>query len=188
MRFLIKFVTQHRWAAIALGIVSFVPFSAGALWAFQGYRDVPTGELPAITLQEAPGRAQEGGARAWVTIRDAVWNCAAYATLDSTAYVSIGESGGSDVLAKLPSIGKCAQASSAMPRGKLRIASARIQSKVLGANNDPSSSLVIIDMVDTPTILVAAAAFFALMAALGLGVLIWAWRMKPVAGRNESIA
>jgi len=28
MRFLIKFVMQHRWAAIALGIVSFVAFSA----------------------------------------------------------------------------------------------------------------------------------------------------------------
>jgi hypothetical protein len=182
VRFLIKFVMQHRWAAIALGIVSFAAFSAGALWAFQGYRDIPTGELPGITLQEAPGRAQEGGARAWVTIRDAVWNCAAYATIDSTAYVSIGESGGSDVLAKLPSIGKCAQASSAVPRGKLRIASARLQAKVLGANNNPSTNLVIIDMVDTPTILVVAAAFFALMAALGLGVLIWAWRMKPVAG------
>ena len=157
------------------------------MWAFQGYRDIPTGELPAITLQEAPGRAQEGGARAWVTIRDAVWNCAAYATLDSTAYVSIGQIGESDVLAKLPSIGQCARASSAPPRGKLRIASARLQAKVLGANNNPSTSLVIVDMVDTPTILVVVAAFFALMAVLGLRVIVWAWRMKPVAGGNDPI-
>ena len=188
MRFLINFVMAHRWAAIALGLVSLVAFASGSAWMFQAYRDIPTGDLPAIALQEASARAREGGARAWVTIRDAAWNCEAYTSLDTTAYVVIGDSGDSTVLAKLPTIGKCAQASSAAPRGKLRIASARLQAKLLGANDKPGSSLVIVDMVDTPIILAVGAAFFAAMAALGLGILLWAWRVKPAAGGIGPVA
>jgi len=32
MRFLMKFFTQNRWAAVALGIVTFVAFASGAAW------------------------------------------------------------------------------------------------------------------------------------------------------------
>jgi hypothetical protein len=187
MKFLIAFVMRHRWAALTLGVVSVLAFSSGALWAFQAYRRIPTGELPAITLKEAPGRAQEGGTRAWVTLRDAAWNCNAYTSLDGPAYVSIGEIDDSPVVAMIPSIEECARASSAAPRGKLRIARARLQAKLLGADNKPGTSLVIVDMVDTPTILMIAVAFFAVMAALGLGITLWALRMRPAARGNDTL-
>jgi hypothetical protein len=176
MHSLIAFVMRHRWAAIGLGVVSLVAFSLGAAWMFRAYREIPTGELPAITLKDASARALEGGGRAWVTIQDASWNCDAYTSLDRTAFVLIGKTGDTPVLAKLPTIESCAKASSAAPRGKLRIASARLQAQLLDADNKPGSSLVIVDMVDTPTILVVGAAFFAAMAALGLGIVLWAWR------------
>lgn len=110
-----------------------------------------------------------------------MWNCNAYSSLDDSAYVFIGESGDSNVLAKLPSIGKCAQASSTALQGQLRIANAPLQGRLLGANNNPGVRLVLVDMVDTPIILVVGAAFFALMAALGLVTFAWAWRVKPKA-------